>query len=190
MATSGHDPDAVRPTRIEVLEESQRTSRQQEIVDDLVVGPTSNIYTTLVRHPDAAAAMVNLGRTLRAGVIPDRDREILILRTGCNCGSAYELAQHLRIGRAAGLSDDDVARIRLGPAAEGWDPFEADLCRACDELHVDHTISDRTWVALAGRYDEKQMIQAAMIVGYYHLVSFVLNSLGVPIEDGTERFPT
>jgi 4-carboxymuconolactone decarboxylase len=190
MATSGHEPDAARPTRIEVLDESQRTPRQEEIVADLVVGPTSNIYTTLVRHPDAATAMANLGRTLRAGTISDRHREILILRTGCNCGSAYELAQHLRIGKTVGLSDEDVARIRIGAEAEGWDPFEADLCRACDELHVDHTISGATWGALTRHYDEQQMIQATMLIGYYHLVSFVLNSLGVPIEEGTERFPT
>jgi alkylhydroperoxidase family enzyme len=172
-----------------VLPESERSTRQQEIVDDLVVGPTSNIYTTIVRHPEAAAAMVNLGRTLRGGVISGRHREIVILRTGCNCGSEYELAQHLRIGRSVGLTDEDVRRIRVGPDAPAWDPFEAALCRACDELHVEHVISDPTWAVLRAQYDEQHLIELTMLIGYYHLVSFVLNSLGVPIEDGAERFP-
>jgi alkylhydroperoxidase family enzyme len=128
--------------------------------------------------------MVNLGRALRAGGIPDRDREILILRTGWNCGSRYELAQHRRIALEIGMDEVDLRRIRSGPDAPGWEPFDAALCRAADELHRTHDISDVTWAVLAERYDEQQLIQATLVVGYYHLVSFALNTLRVPLEDG------
>jgi 4-carboxymuconolactone decarboxylase len=190
--TESYSPQAgdARPLRIPPLPEADRSARQQEVVDDLVVGPTVNIYATLVRHPELAAAMVNLGRTLRDGGIPDRHREILILRTGCNCDSEYELAQHYRIATEIGMSDDDMERIRLGADAAGWDPFEAVLCRAADQLHSEHTIDDGTWAALAARYDEPQLIRVTMIVGYYHLVSFVLNALGVPLEPVAIPFPT
>jgi alkylhydroperoxidase family enzyme len=83
-----------RGPRLPPLPEDERTLRQQELIDDLVRGPTVNIYATIARHPEAAAAMTNLGRTLRAGRIPPREREILILRTGWNCRSEYEFAQH------------------------------------------------------------------------------------------------
>jgi alkylhydroperoxidase family enzyme len=176
--------------RIPPLPEGERSARQQQVIDDLVVGPTVNIYTTVARHPELAAAMVNLGRTLRAGVIPARDREILILRTGCNCGSAYELAQHFRVASEIGMTSEDMTRIRLGPGAAGWDPFEALLCQSADELHSEHTISDQTWAGLAARYDEQQLIHTTMLVGYYHLVSFLLNSLGVPLEEAARPFPS
>jgi 4-carboxymuconolactone decarboxylase len=171
------------------LAEGERSTRQQEVMSDLVVGPTVNIYATIVRHPEAAAAMVHLGRTLRAGRIPGRHREILILRTGCNCDSGYELAQHYRIARSIGMTNADMKRIREGPTAKGWDPFEAALCRACDELHIDHTVGDQTWNVLAQVYDEEQLIQVLMLVGYYHLVSFALNTLGVQLEVEAEPFP-
>ena len=176
--------------RIPPLPEGERTTRQQEVIDDLVVGPTVNIYTTIARHPDAAAAMVNLGRTVRAGRLPARHREVLILRTGWNCGSVYEFAQHRRVGLAVGMTLEDIWRTQRGPDAEGWDPFEALLCRAADELHRDHNLSDATWAELAERYDEQELIEVAMLVGYYHLVSFVLNALGVPLEPGAEAFVT
>ena len=172
-----------------MLPEADRSARQQEVVDDLVQGPTVNIYATVVRHPELAAAMVNLGRTLRAGGIPGRHREILILRSGWNCGSAYELAQHYRVATEIGMTDEDMERIRLGPDADGWDPFEAALCRAADELHSEHTISDPTWAALAERTTSRELIQTTMLVGYYHLVSFVLNALGVPLEPEAKPFP-
>jgi 4-carboxymuconolactone decarboxylase len=173
------------PPRIEPLDEGSLSSRQAEVIAELVVGPTVNIYTTLARAPELALAMVRLGRQLRAGGIPERDREILILRTGWNCGSAYELAQHRRVALEIGLDDGDLRRIRIGPDAPGWEPFEAHLCRAADELHRNNDVSDATWAALAERYDEQQLIQATMLVGYYHLVSFALNTLRVPLEPGT-----
>ena len=73
-----------------------------------------------------------------------------------------------------------------GPDVAGWDPFEAVLCRAADEIHADHGIGDATWASLAERYDTEELIETAMVVGYYHLVSYVLNSLGVPLEPGAD----
>ncbi|HXY92190.1 MAG TPA: carboxymuconolactone decarboxylase family protein [Acidimicrobiia bacterium] len=174
--------------RIPPLPEDQRTPRQQALIDDLVQGPTVNIYTTLARHPDTAAAMVNLGRTLRGGRLPVRDREVLILRTGWNCQSAYEFAQHRRVALTIGMTLDDIRRIQDGPDAAGWDGFECLLCRAADELHHEHGLRDTTWAGLAERYDEQQLIEAVLLVGYYHLVSFALNALRVPIEPGAEAF--
>jgi alkylhydroperoxidase family enzyme len=184
-----HHVTRPQPVRIPPLDEAARSARQREVANNLIVGPTVNIYATLVRHPDLAAAMVNLGRTLRAGRIPDRHREILILRTGCNCAAAYELAQHYRVARQIGMTDSDMARIRSGSEAQGWDPFEAALCRAADELHMDHTISGDTWEILSASYDEQQLIEATMLVGYYHLVSFMINGLGIPLEEEVEPFP-
>jgi alkylhydroperoxidase family enzyme len=190
MTDSPADPAGpARPTRIGPLDEAGRSARQQEVVDDLVRGPTVNIYTTLARNPELAAAMVNLGRTLRGEGISARHREILILRTGCNCDSEYELAQHFRLAMSIGMTAEDMRRVRVGPDAPGWEPFEAALCRAADELHADQTISDGTWATLAARYSEPQLIHATMLVGYYHLVSFVLNALGVPLEADAVRFP-
>lgn len=186
----GTRPEQNRPVRLAPLAQAERNSRQQEVIDDLVRGPTVNVYTTLARHPDAAAAMVNLGRTLRSGRLTGRQREILILRTGWNCGSAYELAQHRRAAIAIGMTADDFDRIRQGPAAGRWDPLEAALVEAADELHEDCTITDATWASLAEHLDEQQLIEVAMVVGYYHLVSFALNALGVPLEPDTEPFGT
>jgi alkylhydroperoxidase family enzyme len=185
-----HRAGAERPVRITPLPESDRSARQQELLDDLVRGPTVNIYATVVRHPHLAEAMFHLGRNLRRRSLPERHREILILRTGCNCDSGYELAQHYRVATEIGMTAEDMTRIRLGPNADSWDPFEAALCRAADELHSEHTIRDDTWSVLAAAYDEPQLIQVTALVGYYHVVSFLLNTLGVPLEEGIQPFPT
>lgn len=169
--------------RLAPLPESSWDDRQRAVLEPLLVGPTRNIYTTIVRAPDLAEAMTTLGRTLRGGTLSLRHRETLILRTGWNCDSAYERAQHERVARYGGMTEDDLARIAAGPGADGWDPVELVLCRLADELHAGTAVSDETWAALSAAYDETDCILAVMLVGYYHLVSQVLNALRVPIED-------
>ena len=117
-----------------------------------------------------------------------RHREILILRVGWLCRSEYEFAQHVVIGRRAGLTDADVQRIVDGPDAAGWDPFEAVLVRAADELRSDSFVSDATWAALAARYGDEQLMDLVFTVGQYTLVSMGLNSLGVQLDSGLEGF--
>jgi 4-carboxymuconolactone decarboxylase len=178
-------PDA---PRIAPLPEREWSDRQREVLAPLLVGPTRNIYTTLVRHPEAARKMTDLGRELRGDLLSLRHRELLILRTGWNCRSDYEFAQHRRMALAGGMAETDIARIVEGPDADGWDPFEQVLCRAADELHETSDLSDGTWAALAAAYDEQQLIQAVLLVGYYHLVSQALRALRVPLEPGAVGF--
>jgi alkylhydroperoxidase family enzyme len=177
--------------RIPPLAAGEQDERQRELLEQVgLAGPTVNIFATLVRHPGLFARWLPFGGKLLSGRLPARDRELLVLRTGWRCRSEYEWAQHVVVGRAAGLTDEEIERVTAGPDAPGWDPFDALLLRAADELHDDSCLSDGVWAALAERYDERQLIEVPMLVGHYTLVSYTLNSLGVPLEDGVTGFPS
>ena len=181
-----------RPTtpRIPPLEAGEQDEQERDLLGSAAAPgvPAANIFATLVRHPGLFRKWMPFGGKLLSGKLPPREREILILRTGWRCRSEYEWGQHVLIGRAAGLSDEDIERLKSGPDADGWDPFDAVLVRAADELHDHACISESTWAALAERYDERQLIEIPMVVGQYHLVSFTLNSLGVQRESGVPGF--
>ncbi len=176
--------------RITPLPSDERDPRTEELLAPLrrPDGTELNIFATLARHPKLFKRWSAFGGTLLySGTLPARERELLILRTGYLCRAAYEWGQHVEIGRAAGLSDDEIARVADGPAATGWSAGDADLLRAADELHTDNRIGDETWGALAAAWDEQQLIEVCMVVGQYHLVAFTLNSLGV--EPESDDFP-
>jgi alkylhydroperoxidase family enzyme len=189
MATHPDENAPWRPAapRLAPLADHEQDDQARELLGQ-AGGPTSgatNIFATLVRHPGLFRRWLPFGGKLLAGKLPARDRELLILRTGWNCRSVYEWAQHVRIAGAAGLSDDEIERARSDAGADdpGWSADDATLVRAADELHADACLSDATWAALAGRYDERQLIEVPMVVGHYHMVAFALNSLGVQVED-------
>jgi alkylhydroperoxidase family enzyme len=182
-------PSDVGAPRIPPLRDDEVDEQARELLAGVAGGPAaSNIFTTLVRHPGLFRRWTPFGGKLLAGKLPPRDRELLILRTGYRCGSEYEWGQHVLIGRAAGVTDDELPRIQAGPEAEGWSARDALLMRVADELHDDSCITDATWAALTDHYDERQLIEIPMLVGHYHMVAFTLRSLGVQREPGVPGF--
>jgi alkylhydroperoxidase family enzyme len=175
--------------RIPPLSREERSPTAQQLLDGVIVGGgEANIFTTLVRAEGLTRRWLPFGGKLLNGKIPARDRELLILRTGWNCQAEYEWAQHVGIGRSAGLTQDEIERVPAGPGGD-WDPWDALLLRAADELHTDWCLSDETWTGVAERYDTQQLIELPMLVGHYHMVAMTMNTLGVPIDDGLPRFP-
>jgi 4-carboxymuconolactone decarboxylase len=153
-------------------------------------GEPLNIFGTLAHHPKLLKRWLVFGNhVLAKSTLAARDRELLILRTGWRCRAPYEWAQHVLIGRASGLTDDEIRRIADGPDAPGWDPFDALLLRAVDELHDDSCMSEATYRAIAEHYDEPRLLDLVFTVGQYHLVSMALNTLRVQRDDDLTDFP-
>ncbi len=150
----------------------------------------NNIFPTFARNPELFRVWLPLGGyLLAAGKLSGRDRELLILRTAVNCESSYEWGQHVRISLDGGIEREAIDRVLEGPDADGWTAHEAALLRAADELHEDSRVGDATWGTLAETYDEAQLIEAAMVVGHYHMVAFALNSFDVELDEGLEPLP-
>ncbi len=148
-------------------------------------GQILNIFATLAHHPKLLKRWMVFGaHVLAKSTLAARERELLILRAGWRCRSAYEWGQHVVIARRSGISDEEIARVALGPDAPGWDAFDATLLRAADELHDEATLSDATWASLGERYDDQQRLDVIFTVGQYQLVAMALNALGVERDDG------
>ena len=178
--------------RVAPVAEAAWTEEQREALSRIRVnGQLLNIFSTLANHMDAYRAFMGWSPYIfsLSGLEP-RHREMLMLRIGWLAQAEYEWAQHAVIAKRLGMTDEELRRIAAGPDAEGWTPHEAALLRATDELYADAFITDSTWDALAAEYDTQQMMDVVFTVGQYHLVSMVLNSLGVQIDEGIdERFP-
>ena len=156
---------------------------------DAPVG-SNNVFSTFARHPDLFRTWIMFaGHLLNGGLLPPRDRELVILRTAVRCRSSYEWGQHVRLSLKLGIGRDEIDRVLAGAEAEGWSEHDAALLRAADELHDDSMVSDGTWATLAETYDERQLIELVMLAGQYHLVAFGLRSFGVPLDEGLEPLP-
>ncbi len=139
-----------------------------------------NLFTTLGRHRALFRRWLRFAGTLMpGGKLPRADTELMILRVAHNAESAYEWSHHEHMAQLAGLSADEVERVREGAGADGWSPRQALLLRATDELHAERRISDGTWAELRPLYSDAQLIEICLLVGHYGMLAGTLNSLEV-----------
>lgn len=153
-------------------------------------GPVLNIMGTLAHQPMLLKRFNALGGAfLTHGLLPAREREIVILRVGWNCRSVYEFGQHTLIGREAGLSDDEIAALATIRAGGPWSADDEALIALADELCADDCVSDATFAALRRRWSDAELVELVALGGFYRMVSGFLNALGVEPEPGLPGWP-
>ena len=152
-------------------------------------GRPLNIFGTLAHHPPLLRRFLALGGVFLAfNRIPAREREIVILRSAWRAGSVYEFGQHTRLGRVAGLGEDEVVRAARR-ALDGWAEPDALLVRMVDELQAADVVSDPTWSGLAARWSEPDLLELLALAGFYRMTAGLLNSAGVEAEAGVPGWP-
>jgi 4-carboxymuconolactone decarboxylase len=91
-------------------------------------------------------------------------------------------------GDTVGLDRATLGKLAGGP---GPDLAEDDLLlvTAADELHDTATLSETTWRSLRSRYDDAQLIEVILLVGWYRTLSTLINATELPLEEWAARFP-
>ncbi|MCW5747810.1 MAG: carboxymuconolactone decarboxylase family protein [Alphaproteobacteria bacterium] len=173
-----------RTQRIDMRDLSKMTAEDREPVEkNAMNGRIFNIFKVLANHPKLVKRWTPFaGHILSKQTLPFRDRELLILRIGWLNQAEYEFAQHEQIAKRGGISEQDIEKIKQGPKA-GWNAHEAALMQAADDLYENSVVSDATWATLSKTYSTEQMMDMVFTIGQYNLVSWALNSFGVPLDD-------
>lgn len=181
-----------RPTSPRIEPVTEPDAELQEILAGALThdGTPLNIFGVLGRHPKLLKRFNLLGGfLLNKGLIPAREREIVILRIGWNARARYEFGQHTLIGRRSGLSDDEIVALTQPADDHAWSDEDRALIALADELADDDCVGDETWERLASRWGDAELVELLVLAGFYRMVSGFLNSAGVQLDDGVPGFP-
>jgi len=153
----------------------------------LATGPDAsrapNVLATLMRHPALAGPFLAYNSVLlKTPAVEPRLRELMVLRVAWRTRSTYEWSQHVRIARASGMTAEEIDAIPDGAGGDVWSPLDADVLAATDQLLDHYRIDDDTWLRLAERLDERQLMEVAFIVGTYTCLAMAFNSFGLEID--------
>ena len=171
--------------RIPAIHEDDWNAEQNEALGaQKMRGNVQNIFRTLAHHEKLAKRwLVFANHILAKSTLSHRDREIAILRAGFLAKSGYEWGQHVVIGKAAGLTDEELEGIKTGESAGCWSDQEKQIIKAANELHGDVFISDDTWAGLEKNYSTQQIMDLVFTCGQYRMLAGALNSFGVQLDD-------
>lgn len=153
-------------------------------------GDPLNIFGTIAHNPKLLKRfLVFAGYFLNKGLLPAREREIVILRVGHRCSAVYEFGQHTVIGARSGLSEAEIRALASDGSDHAWAPGDRDLIAMADELCLHHCVSDDVWARLRERWSDDVLVELVLLAGNYQMVSGFLNTMGVQLEPGTPGWP-
>lgn len=180
--------------RIPLVAPEDMTAEQRELLGvDLEAGELGqaglSLFRLTVQHPEALRRLKAVGSFANRGTqIPDRDRELMILRMSWLYQSVFEWGQHYEQAIAAGLTVEDAERVKLGPDVDGWSDWDRSLLIATDGLVSDCMIPTVAWDALTARYSKEMMLELVIFFGHYTMVGMFANTFGLGAEPGRPDF--
>ena len=156
--------------------------------------PPLALFRTIVKHESLSERMRGLGATFlgRSSLLSARTRELLILRTCARCGAEYEWGVHVAaFAVAVGLTDDVVSEtVRRAPSTTGkLDARDELAIELADQLHDASSLNDPTWAKLRAHFSETKVLEMIALVGFYHLIAFIVNSVRIELEPWAARLP-
>ena len=162
-----------------------------ELQDLLATRPAYNIYRVLAHAPTALPGFMQLASALLTrGELDPQLREMVILRVGAHCKSAYEIHQHVRLARHVGVSQARIDKSLAVPTAlraEVAETLEDRLLDFCDQVVLQVKADGALFAAVQVDLSPRALVELLMTIGTYMMVSRVLENLEVEIEaDGVD----
>jgi 4-carboxymuconolactone decarboxylase len=144
-------------------------------------GSLNGPFNAFLYSPVLGNAIQELGAAVRySTALTDRTREISILIVATRWDSAFERHAHESVGRAIGLTEDEIAELSAGRLPVLDDDHE----RACAELvfalaHGD--VSDSEWARLQPIVGDSVAFELSTLVGYYAMLGLQLRAFRVEV---------
>jgi 4-carboxymuconolactone decarboxylase len=181
------DPKLVG-NRFAPLQWSQMSEAQKEMTRNVLDGPRSSMggpFNVMLRSPAMGDPAQELGAQVRFNSgLPAPLREMAILMAARYWTSHYEWYAHKSAALSAGLSPAIVASIAAGERPRSLQPSEAALHRFCSELLETKRVGDETFAAAKAAFGEQGVAEIVFTLGYYSMVSMLLNVDEHPLPDG------
>jgi alkylhydroperoxidase family enzyme len=170
------------------IDEAKQAAAKMEIPEAIA---ELSVFRILLRRPKLAKRVNDLLMTLLFGTEFDaRLRELIIMRIGWSTGSVYEWTQHWRVALQLGVSESDLLAVRDWQKHYHWSDADRAILRATDETLASGAVSRETWAECVKHLpSEAEQLELLGSIGTWRMISQILRSLEVPLEDGVAAWP-
>jgi 4-carboxymuconolactone decarboxylase len=170
-------------------ERSQGRSLEDFLLDG---GGLRGPFNAWLHAPNVGRPAQRLGEAIRyEGRLPPKLRELAILTVAARWRADYEWWAHSRIARAVGLGDETITALQDGVLPGAADADEIAVHRFATELMANHQVCDEAYREVVDLLGDSGAVELVTLIGYYTLVSMLLNAFRVPMPAGeTPPFAT
>ncbi|HUB11610.1 MAG TPA: carboxymuconolactone decarboxylase family protein [Acetobacteraceae bacterium] len=175
--------------RLPPIPSDQLTPEQKKVLEAIQAGPRGaglrGPFAALVRSPELCDLVQRVGAYVRFGTsLPQKLNELAICMAGRKWTAQYEFFAHRRLGIQAGLKPEILDAVAAATRPAGMEADETSVFDFVTELLATGQVSDVAYDAIKSRFGERGVMDLVGAVGYYSLVSMVLNVAQVPLPEG------
>jgi 4-carboxymuconolactone decarboxylase len=173
----------------EAIAGGRRAAEPQHFLLCHTDGSLTGPFNALVHAPGVGGRVSALGESIRFDTsLTDREREIAILAVAVVREAAYEWYAHERVGRAVGLTDDEIDAVRHGAAPGEAGEREVAVHSVAAALAAGRWLDDEVYLEAVDRLGERALVELAVLVGYYGLLATLLDAFAVGVPEGDDPF--
>jgi 4-carboxymuconolactone decarboxylase len=180
----------LRGDRFKPLSYEQLTPEQKTMADHVLAGDRGSLngpYNVLLRSPEMGDLAQKFGAYTRFhSSLSKKLSEFAILMTARFWDSQFEWYAHHKYALDAGLSPAVIEAVAAGKRPTSMQPDEEVVYNLCNELLSTRQVSDATFRAAVNGLGERGVVDLVGVVGYYHLVSMLLNIDRYTLPDGAK----
>jgi 4-carboxymuconolactone decarboxylase len=176
--------------RFKPLKYDQMTPAQKTMIENLLAGErrgTGGPFNVLLRSPEIGDLAQKLGAGVRFhSSLPPKLNELGIIVTARYWTAQFEWNAHKRAALAAGLDPAIVDAIAAGKRPAKMQPDEDAIYTFGTELLRTKQVSDATFQTAVKAVGERGVVDLISVMGYYQLVSMLLNVDRYPLGAGVQ----
>jgi 4-carboxymuconolactone decarboxylase len=165
-------------------------SAQKTMIENLLAGErrgTGGPFNILLRSPEIGDLAQKLGAGVRFhSSLPPKLNELGIIITARYWTAQFEWNAHKRAALNAGLNPAIVDAIAAGKRPVSMQPDEEAVYNFGTELLRTKQVSDGTFQAATKAVGERGVVDLISVMGYYQLVSMLLNVDRYPLGNGVQ----
>jgi len=177
--------------RLPVLDMASLTGEQQALVDAISSGPrgrfsNSGPFAVYLHAPGFGHLAQQLGGYVRLGTsVPPRLSELAILCTARFWQAQYEWVAHAAIAAKQGVKPATIRDLQAGRTPTSAPRDEMAIYAFVRELYATRRVSDATYKRVHKLLGDAGIVELVGILGYYAMVSMILNVFRMPVPEGT-----
>ncbi len=157
--------------RLEQVAEAFRREGRQAI----------SLHRIIANAPGVLEGFHALGDALRYGTeVPDRVRELTILRTAQLTDATYEWVHHVVLAERFGVTQSDIDDLESWATAD-FDAATKAALQLTDEI-AGLGVTAETMEHLANHFSPAQMVALVVCISHYHAVARITQALDIEVE--------
>ena len=178
--------------RFPQLSPADLTPEQKTVADAIQSGPRGGglrgPFNALLRSPDLCDLVQRVGAYVRyASSIPPDLNELAICMAGRKWTAQYEFYAHRKLGIDAGLPAAVLDAVANGTTPTNMSADVALVYNFVTALLGTGSVPDAQYQPVADRFGEPGVMDLVGAIGYYSLVSMVLNVADVQLPAGEPK---